>query len=568
MDIVAGRAQPDPPCQHPEQHPEVKRSITLRRWQHEALRAFLAHDRPDFLAVACPGAGKTTFALTAARHWLRGQRLPLVIVVPTRHLKHQWANSALGMGFHIEPEWDGSSGAIPSDMHGIVVTYAQATSSSRALHSISRGGLVILDEIHHAGGDKAWGVGVAEAFDEAACRMMLSGTPFRSDDQPIPFVAYTLGDHGDAVADYQYDYGSALIDGGVVRPVFFPRFDGHMEWISADGSHKEAGFDDDIDPEERGARLRTALSVDGEWLPTVITKADEQLRRIRRTSPEAAGLVIAIDQEHARGIASMIERRTGERPAVALSDDPKASEVIDKFAHSSAPWVVAVRMISEGVDIPRLRVGVHATTTLTSLFFRQAVGRIARWTPGQASQKAYFFIPDDVRLRYHARTIAEQRHHSISKRVEAGTQEGSALDDLSRAVKVEAQPSLFEALSSVAVVAPGDDGLDPHEDLIVSADDLSGQPIDLPPAPPLPGRQPDAKSVLGDLRTRHARKKELRQWNSDRVVDLVRATGMDHRLVNADLNRRSGVSKVAEADENLLRRRLDAADKWLESLRR
>ena len=546
----------------------MKRSITLRRWQHEALRAFLAHDRSDFLAVACPGAGKTTFALTAARHWLRGERLPLVIVAPTRHLKHQWASAALGMGFHIDPEWDGSSGSIPSDMHGIVVTYAQATSAARSLRSISRGGLVILDEIHHAGGDKAWGEGVAEAFEEAACRLLLSGTPFRSDDQPIPFVAYTLGDHGDAVADYQYDYGSALIDGGVVRPVFFPRFDGRMEWISADGSHKEAGFDDDIDPEDRGARLRTALSVDGEWLPTVITKADEQLRRIRRTSPDAGGLVIAIDQEHARGIASMIERRTGERPAVALSDDPKASEVIDGFARSTAPWVVAVRMISEGVDIPRLRVGVHATTTLTSLFFRQAVGRIARWTPGQASQKAYFFIPDDARLRYHARTIAEQRHHSISKRIETGTQEGSALDDLSRAVKTEAQPSLFEALSSVAVVATADDGLDPHEDLVVSADDLSGQPVDLPPAPPLPGRQPDAKSVLGDLRTRHARKKELRQWNSDRVVDLVRATGMDHRSVNADLNRRSGVTKVADADENLLRRRLDAADQWLESLRR
>ncbi len=518
--------------------------------------------------MACPGAGKTTFALSAARHWLRGERLPLVIVAPTRHLKYQWARSALGLGFHIEPEWDGSSGSIPSDMHGIVVTYAQAATSARSLRSISRGGLVVLDEIHHAGGDKAWGEGVADAFEEAGCRLLLSGTPFRSDDRPIPFVTYTLGDHGDAVADYEYDYGNALADGGVVRPVFFPRFDGHMEWISSDGSHQEAGFEDDINLEERGARLRTALSIDGEWLPTVLTRADQQLRRIRQTSTDAGGLVIAIDQDHARGIASLIERRTGMRPAVALSDDPKASEVIDAFAAGTDPWVVAVRMISEGVDIPRLRVGVHATTTLTSLFFRQAVGRIARWTPGPSSQKAYFFIPDDVRLRHHAATIAEQRHHSIAKRMESGSQDRSALDDLNRAVKVEAQPSLFEALSSVTVGAPSDDGLDPFEDLLVSAADLSGLAVDLPPAPLLPGRGPDARSVLGDLRTRHARKKELRQWNSDRVIDLVRATGMDHRSVNADLNRRSGVVRVSEADEVLLRRRLEAADKWLESLRR
>jgi len=545
----------------------VRRRITLRRWQHEALGSFLAHDRRDYLAVACPGAGKTTFALTAARHWLRGERLPLVIVAPTRHLKHQWTRAALDLGFHVEPEWEATTGAIPSDMHGIVVTYSQVATSARALRSITRGGLVVLDEIHHAGGDRAWGEGVAEAFDEAGCRLLLSGTPFRSDDRPIPFVSYTLGDHGDAVADYHYDYGRALIDGGVVRPVFFPRFDGQMEWISADGTHREAGFADDVDPEERGARLRTALSLDGEWLPTVLTKADEKLRRIRESAPEAGGLVIAMDHDHARGIATMIERRTGNRPAVALSDDPLASEVIDTYARGSDPWVVAVRMISEGVDIPRLRVAVHATNTLTSLFFRQAVGRIARWTPGQASQKAYFFIPDDARLRYHAGTIAEQRHHSISKRINAGTQESSALDDLSRAVRVESQPSLFEALSSVAVGASRDDGLDDSENLVVSAEDLVGLAVDLPPAPPLPDRQPDARSVLGGLRTRHARKKELRQWNADRVVELVRATGIDHRTVNADLNRRSGVTRVAEADEKLLRGRLELADQWLESLR-
>ncbi len=546
----------------------MKRSITLRRWQHEALGAFLAHGRPDFLAVACPGAGKTTFALTAARHWLLGERLPLVIVAPTSHLKHQWARAALGMGLHLEPEWDASTRSIPSDMHGIVVTYAQASTSSSALRPLARGGLVVLDEIHHAGGDRAWGEGVAEAFEEAGCRLLLSGTPFRSDDLPIPFVNYTLGDHGDAVADYEYDYGRALIDGGVVRPVFFPRFDGHMEWISADGSHKEAGFADEIDADDRGARLRTALSAEGEWLPTVLTRADHQLRRIRKASPGAGGLVIAIDQDHARGVAAMLKKRTGEDPLVALSDDPRASAVIDQFAEGTTPWIVAVRMISEGVDIPRLRVAVHATTTLTSLFFRQAVGRIARWVPGQASQKAYYFIPDDVRLRHHAGTIAEQRHHSIAKRIESGSQDGSVLDDLSRAVRIEAQPSLFEALSSVAVVATADDGIDPHEDLVAAADDLSGQPVDLPPAPPLPERQPDARSTLGDLRTRHARKKELRQWNADRVVELVRATGLDHRSVNADLNRRSGVGRVAEADERSLRRRLEAADGWLESLRR
>jgi len=551
----------------------LHRSITLRQWQHDALRAFLDHPRADFLAVACPGAGKTTFALTAARHWLRGERLPLVVVAPTRHLKTQWAAAAERFGIHLEPEWDASTAAIPADMHGVVVTYAQAASAGRALFEVSRGGIAILDEIHHAGGDLSWGEGVAQAFAEANARLLLSGTPFRSDDAPIPFVRYTLGDHGDAVSDFEYDYGAALVDGGVVRPVFFPRFDGHMEWVAADGSHKEAAFSDDLGREDRSARLRTALDVDGQWLPTVLVKADEKLRRLRRVQPDAGGLVITIDQDHARGVAALLERWTGVAPALAVSDDPRASDVIETYARSDQAWVVAVRMISEGVDIPRLRVAVHATTTVTPLFFRQAVGRIARWTPGLSSQKAYFYVPDDPRLRHHAHTIAEQRRHSIGARIEREAQRETALDDLSRAVQIDEQPSLFQALSSTAmdgeeIVPPAEDGIDPHEDIVVAADELAGLPVDLPPPPKLPGRDFDVKGALGDLRTRHARKKELRQWNADRVLELVRVTGMDHALVNAELNKRSGVERVSEADEVTLRRRLEAAEAWLESFRR
>lgn len=550
----------------------MNRTITLRTWQHEALQAFANHRSSNFLAVACPGAGKTTFALTAARHWLQGERLPLVVVAPTRHLKAQWALAAQRFGFHLEPEWDASLGAIPADMHGIVVTYAQVASSARVLAEVSRSGMVLLDEVHHAGGDLSWGEGVEHAFASANARLLLSGTPFRSDDAPIPFVNYTLGDHGDAVSDYEYDYGKALVDGGVVRPVFFPRFDGHMEWIGADGSHKEASFSDDVAYEDRGARLRTALDAQGQWLPTVLVKADEQLRRIRETHPDAGGLVIAIDQEHARACANLLHRWTGEMPAIALSDDPRASDVIEAFASSDQAWVVAVRMISEGVDLPRLRVAVHATTTVTPLFFRQAVGRIARWTPGMTSQKAYFYIPDDARLRYHAQNIASQRRHSIDERREREAERGTALDDLNRAVQVDEQPSLFQALSSTAVdgdaLAGPEDGIDPTEDITVDVEELVGLPVDLPPPPRIPGREVDPKAALGDLRTRHARKKDLRQWNADRVAELVRVTGLDHSRVNAELNQRSGVNRVVEADEAGLRNRLRAADDWLESFRR
>src|SRR5690606_17220485 len=292
--------------------------------------------------------------------------------------------------------------------------------------------------------------GVKEAFAPAACRLLLSGTPFRSDDSPIPFVQYSFGDYGDAVPDYEYGYGEALRDGGVVRPVFFPRFDGQMEWRAADGEEHSATFNDDVTRDQWGARLRTALSLDGDWMPTVLSRAHQRLVDIRRTHPNAGGLVIATDHEHARGIARMLRRLNRVDAKIALSDDPKASKVIADFANSDDEWIVAVRMISEGVDIPRLCVGVFATTTATPMFFRQAVGRIARWTPGVRSQRAYLFLPDDPRLRLHALGIAQSRRHSIELRSKREAEEGE-LDDNRVIEHAEEQMSLFAALSSTVV---------------------------------------------------------------------------------------------------------------------
>jgi len=180
-----------------------------------------------------------------------------------------------------------------------------------------------------------------------------------------------------------------------------------MDWSAPDGSIPSATFDDRLDTARTSQRLRTALSLDGEWLPTVLRSAHARLTEVRREQPDAGGLVIATDQEHARGIAALLRTRFGTSARVVTSDDPLASAGIAEFAAGSDPWLVAVRMVSEGVDIPRLRVGVYATTTSTELFFRQAVGRLVRWTRGVPRQRAWLFIPDDPRLRRHAAGLSE-----------------------------------------------------------------------------------------------------------------------------------------------------------------
>jgi len=539
-------------------------TLRLRPWQRRALDIYEAQESPDFLAVATPGAGKTTFALTAARLTLPSLSGRLIIVAPTRHLKEQWADAAERFGLMLDTDWSPADG-IRSDVHGIVTTYQQVGSSPEAFPAMADGGFVILDEIHHAGEERSWGDGVSTAFEGAAKRLALSGTPFRSDTRSIPFVHYK---NNEVVPDIEYGYGDALKDGRVVRPVFFPRFGGNMEWMAPDGAHLAASFDDPLARTQANQRLRAALSLEGEWLPTVLGNANAELIKIREKHPEAGGLVIAMDQAHAWGIADYLRTRHRINATVAVSEDSDASAKITRFAAGNAPWIVAVRMVSEGVDIPRLRVGVYATTTTTELFFRQAVGRIVRWSAGRGRQRAYMFMPDDVRLRHYGSAISETRRHVLVKKSDAETdgfeeQENEGLDAL---VDDGEQMSLFAVLSATADGLSDDlnifeDDEDPDfdpdaetdEEAITEADQqLLIDLASLPPAGP-----------MGLTRRGRKERDRLRDLNADLVLELVGMTGKTHAAVNFELNRLSGVSKVAEATIDQLDRRAKHGQGWV-----
>jgi superfamily II DNA or RNA helicase len=532
----------------------VSRVVRLRPWQKAALDRYVEAGTADFLAVATPGAGKTTFALTVARHELARRPGRLVVVAPTAHLKLQWARAASSFGLHLDPQWAAADGRLPADMHGIVTSYQQVATSSRLLSTLSRGAFVVFDELHHAADDRAWGDAVRDAFAGAHRRLALSGTPFRSDTRAIPFVHYR-GD--EAVPDFEYGYGDALGDGRVVRPVYFPATNGQMEWQAPDGSVHSATFDDRLDAQRASQRLRTALSLDGEWLPTVLRAAHERLAAVRTEQADAGGLVIASDQEHARGIAAILKARLGVGARVVTSDDPQASAGIASFAAGSEPWLVAVRMVSEGVDIPRLRVGVYATTTTTELFFRQAVGRLVRWTRGVPRQRAWLYIPDDPRLRTHAAGVAEQRRHSLRKEEAA---ERPEREEAAGAGGDDVQMSLFAALSAVAtdVHEPDDLPYDPEPET-GGGDEIE---LTLAPPPPLAGAGLEAPGGTATL-TRREEKRILRDQNAAVARELVRRTRLTHAQVNAELNRRSGVRRVTEATIEQLERRLAAADRWL-----
>jgi superfamily II DNA or RNA helicase len=388
----------------------------LRVWQRRALARYLATAPRDFLAVATPGAGKTAFALRVAAELLADRTVhALTVVTPTEHLKHQWAAAAAELGLALDPEFRNTMGATSRDYHGVALTYAQVAAHP-TLHRArteTRRTLVVLDEVHHAGDAKSWGEGVREAFAPAVRRLALTGTPFRSDDTPIPFIRYEPDSAGAlrSAADYSYGYSEALAD-GVVRPVMFLAYSGEARWRTSAGEEYSARLGEPLTAEHTARAWRTALEPTGEWISAVLAAADTRLAQLRAGAlPDAAGLVIATDHTAARAYAGVLRRITGRQPVLVLSDDPSASGRISAFADSDERWLVAVRMVSEGVDVPRLAVGVYATSAATPLYFAQAVGRFVRARrPGET---ATMFLPSVPVLLGLASELEKQRDHVL-----------------------------------------------------------------------------------------------------------------------------------------------------------
>ena len=389
----------------------------LRAWQAEALDAYFAREPRDFLAAATPGAGKTTFALRLATELIARRVVDrITVVAPTEHLKRQWADAAHRVGIRLDPGYRNGAAFGGRRYHGIAVTYAQVAVRASLHKTITDSArtLVILDEVHHGGDALSWGDAIREAFEGATRRLSLTGTPFRSDTAPIPFVTYAPDAKGirTSLTDYSYGYGRALED-GVVRPIIFMAYAGKMRWRTRMGDEMEARLGEGDTKDVTAQAWRTALDPSGEWISSVLRAADVRLSEVRHAVPDAGGLVIATDQDSARAYATVLKGITGEEPTLVLSDEKASSERIEQFAQSESRWLVAVRMVSEGVDVPRLAVGVYATSASTPLYFAQAVGRFVRTR--RRGEVATIFVPSVPALMNLAKSLELERDHALDR---------------------------------------------------------------------------------------------------------------------------------------------------------
>lgn len=557
----------------------------LRPWQSAALSAYLQALPKDYLVTATPGAGKTTFALAVAQQLLERRLVQRVVVVcPTDHLRTQWADAAAAAGMVLDPNLSNADGPLKDGTIGYVTTYAQVAGKP-AIHAArcrSKQTLVILDEIHHAGDGLSWGNATLIAFDEAARRLALTGTPFRTKaDERIPFVRYEVSSYADgdivtSLADYSYGYREALAE-RVVRPVVFAAYTGVSRWRNSAGEVIAASLSEASTASVEAAAWQTALDPQGGWVPHVIAAMDERITHLRASGmPDAAGLLLASDQESARAYAALVKSITGEKPALVLSDDPRASKKIEAFRTAPTRMAVCVRMISEGVDIPRAACLAWMTNYRTPLFFAQAVGRVVRARrPGEV---ATVFLPAVRPLLALAAEMEQERNCVIMPPPRSVDDDMADPLDLPEPTEPDASGKI-ETLDSEAafahVLASGQAVTAPVREEFTAADEeflglpglltaeqtaqlLARRDSELRKrvARGRAGAQLEEDTVADDDRSWRVAT-ELRREVNQLVSQLAARTGEPHAAIHAQVRRAVPGPPSAAADTDLLQRRRD-----------
>jgi hypothetical protein len=343
---------------------------------------------------------------------------------------------------------------------------------------------------------------------------------------------------------------------GICRPVCFVAYDGTLSWRSGDDV-VESSFETVLTAREASRRYRTAISTElPDGLPRILREAHTKLQEIRAAGHrDAGGLVIAADSNHARRIAALLREATGRSPVVVLHQEARAAAKLAAFTDSRDPWIVAVNMVSEGVDIPRLRVGVYATAAKTPLVFRQIVGRFVRTLPGRPVEPSWLYIPADPVLRDHAASVEKELRHVLKP---ATVEEGFDDAALERAQRTETEPS--EALAFVplsADVAPqmtlfGSPGVPARTPVPV-------HPAIMTPSVPLPGEDVQGRRDAPAFERRAL----LRSERHRLVSEVRRRDGTSHREINAWLNRRLGIVSVDKATLDDLERSIELLERKL-----
>ncbi len=544
------------------------------QWQREAVSDFVSR-MGDFLVTACPGAGKTRMALQAASALKESGAVTLiVVVVPTSELRQQWSREAGRFGLDLTANYSNSQGPLTAGTDGVIATYSQVARQSDLWrwHTARASTLVIFDEIHHAGehDNGTWGPALKHAFEIASRRLLLSGTPFRTDGAKIPFVRYD--DLGISVSDRGLTYGQG-VRYGVVRPLRFEVLDGAGEWM--DAGKRVAAKLSEASEEDMSDLLKTLYDPSQPWAGSVFQRADAELTRTREEMKDAGGLIVAASKWHAEQYAQLMTQVTGVRPAVVYSDmkDQDPGEIIGRFRSGEARWLIAVDMVSEGVDIPRLAVGVYMSRKRTEMWFRQIAGRFIRVRGDDDILTATIFIPQVPALVDMAERIEREADVALQE-AEDEARERSNRDQREMTLSfieplATSEASLTQAILSGETIADAE-----LQRAMLILQQVGGtlgtaHPADFAKALRIAGMTPTDQHVVPPVTVTlpaasgDDHRKALRRRLHRDVGSFCRRTGQSHKDVYYRLNAAVGGGSVPSASAEQLEKRIEVLHSWL-----
>ena len=415
-----------------------KMPLELRNWQKEAKSKCIKHFEQStdkfFIINAAPGAGKTKAAIAIAQKLIANERVDRVFVVaPRREVVNQWSKDFENLTGRKMLKITGNTVEFSSSGIDLCCTWSALTGVEMALKNLCKSAktLVICDEHHHAAENATWGTAANKAFLGATYTLLLTGTPVRSDGEKMVWVqndeiiASSVGEN-----EYRLSYGEA-VSLGYCRPVTFHRKYGRFSVRMPDDKIVivDSNSDTNIEFKSKLHGLNTDLNYyklaiapsykssastpdENGYHASLLRLANEKLIEERKHLKRAGGLIIVPNIKMAEYYKQLIELVLKEQPVIVHSEEANSAEKIDFFRNADKKWLVSVAMISEGVDIPRLRVLLYLPNAQTELVFRQSVGRVVRNYGTKDISSGHVIMPKyKIFEEFALRVEREMRHY-------------------------------------------------------------------------------------------------------------------------------------------------------------
>jgi len=361
-------------------------NMTLRCWQskfHDIIKKKFEQGETNFSLLAAPGSGKTIAVATKIRIMFEQEKIDYVICIsPSTNITNTTKDlmeSVLGRSFD----------SVCSV--GVCLTYQKLFHLSKAyfIELKSKRVLLFLDEVHRTAKEyNKWAHKIEELVIPIADYIIVAtGTPTRGDGRPLSCVSYNQD--GKIVSGYEYTMSQAVSD-GVCRPPVVHLIDSEEISIVSNKNSKKLF----LSINESLTHIKYADILNNhDFIFAMLNLTFNKLSMVKRVNPTAACLVIAIDTKHARFIEMIIRNNFNYKVAVVYFDKSDSTEIIKRFNASDDDVLIAVKMVSEGVDINRLQVACYLSNIRTDSYIRQVLGRIQRVRSQDMDKYCYFFTP-------------------------------------------------------------------------------------------------------------------------------------------------------------------------------